>query len=356
MSPQQTLDLADVLEEDIATRVSSSVTSAGLGRTTKDGFDTASPEARDLYFSGRYYWSRRTEESVAKSIECFQKAIVASPNFALAYAGLADAYVLSASFSVEPGAVASRAAHTAALTATHLDPGLVEPHASLGMLSFFSDWEGFAAEHEFQRALALKPEYATAHHWYALDLAAMGRLDQATYEIRKAAELDPASLMIGTNVGWVLYLDRRYLEAEQAFQKVLDIDPTFVRAHTRLGITLLAEGKPRPAVFQLEKAVSLSRDPYVMCVLGEALAVSGDRQGAKKILAELINESHKRYVQPFGIALVYIGLGQRPQALEWLQKAHQDRTTSMIWAKVDPELDGLRADPQFQAMLHTMKF
>jgi len=356
LSSQQTLDLADVLEEDIATRVSSSIMSGLLGGNAKATFDTVSPEARELYFRGRHYWNRRTEESLGKSIECFQKAVTLDPNFALAYAGLADAYVLSASFSLEPGRLANPSARSAALSAIQLDSGLIEPHASLGMISFFFDWNGSEGELEFQRALALKPTYATAHHWYALDLAAMGRLDQAHYEIKKAEELDPASSMIGTNVAWILYLGRHYGEAERAFRKVLEIDPTFVRAHTRLGITLLTEGKAREAVSELRQALAVSQDPYVKGVLAEALAAEGNRQEATRLVAELIKQSHDRYVQPFGIALAYLGLGQRSKALEWLQKAYEDRTPSVIWAKIDPELDPLRSDPHFQSMLKTMTF
>jgi DNA-binding winged helix-turn-helix (wHTH) protein/TolB-like protein/Tfp pilus assembly protein PilF len=355
-SPEQTLDLADVLEEDIATRVSSSIFAA-LGNTkiARSNVDAANPEARELYFRGRYYWNRRTEDSLTKSIDCFQKAVAADPNFALAYAGLADAYVLVASFSVEPGRQAISSARTAALSAIQLDSGLAEPHAALGMISFFTDWDGAAAEQEFQRALALEPNYATAHHWYALDLAAMGRADQAAYEVRKAQDLDPTSSMIGTNVGWVLYLNRHYDDAEHAFRKVLDMDPGFVRAHTRLGITLLTEGKNQAAVQELRQALALSGDPYVKGVLAESLAVSGNRAEASRMLSEMIKDSQQRYVQPFGIALAYLGLGQRAQALEWLQKALDDHTTTMVWAKIDPELDQLRSTPELQAMLAKMK-
>jgi DNA-binding winged helix-turn-helix (wHTH) protein/tetratricopeptide (TPR) repeat protein len=355
-SPEQTLDLADVLEEDIATRVSSSILAA-LGNTTvaRSNVDAANPEARELYFRGRYYWNRRTEDSLTKSIDCFQKAVAADPNFALAYAGLADAYVLVASFSVEPGRQAISSARTAALSAIQLDSGLAEPHAALGMISFFTDWDSAAAEQEFQRALALEPNYATAHHWYALDLAAMGRADQASYEVRKAQDLDPTSSMIATNVGWVFYLNRHYEEAEHAFRKVLEMDPGFVRAHTRLGITLLTEGKNQAAVQELRQALALSGDPYVKGVLAEALAVSGNRAEASRMLAEMIKDSQQRYVQPFGIALAYLGLGQRDRALEWLQKALDDHTTTMVWAKIDPELDQLRSTPELQAMLAKMK-
>jgi DNA-binding winged helix-turn-helix (wHTH) protein/tetratricopeptide (TPR) repeat protein len=356
-SRQQTSDLADVLEEDIASRVSSSILAAlGNVKQTHNNVDNANPEARELYFLGRSYWNRRTEASLTKSIESFQKAIAADPNFALAYSGLADAYVLVGSFSVEPGRQAISSARSAALSALQLDPGLAEPHASLGMISFFTDWDGAAAEQEFQRALALQPNYATAHHWYALDLAAMGRMDQASYEVHKAQSLDPLSSMIATNVGWVHYLNRQYPEAEQAFRKVLEVDPGFVRAHTRLGITLLTEGKNQAAEHELEQALALSGDPYVKGLLAQALAASGKRAEANRMLSELIKDSQTRYVQPYGVALAYLGLGQRDKALEWLQKAFDDHTTTMVWAKIDPELDQLRSTSELQAMLAKMKF
>ena len=356
-SPQQTSDLADVLEEDIGSRVSSSIIEAlGDLKRVHSTVDNANPKARELYFLGRSYWNRRTEASLTKSIDSFQKAIAADPNFALAYSGLADAYVLVGSFSVEPGRQAISSARSAALSALQLDPGLAEPHASLGMISFFTDWDGAAAEQEFQRALALQPNYATAHHWYALDLAAMGRMDQASYEVHKAQSLDPLSSMIATNVGWVYYLNRQYSEAEQAFRKVLEVDPGFVRAHTRLGITLLTEGKNQAAKQELQQALALSGDPYVKGLLAQTLAVSGNRGEANRMLAELIEDAKTRYVQPFGVALAYLGLGQRDKALEWLQKAFDDHTSTMVWAKIDPELDQLRDTPELKAMLSQMKF
>ncbi len=356
-SPQQTSDLADVLEEDIATRVSSSILEAlGNKKAAHTTVEDANPEARELYFQGRSYWNRRTEASLTKSIDSFQKAIAADPKFALAYSGLADSYVLVGSFSVEPGRQVISSARSAALSALQLDPGLAEPHASLGMISFFTDWDGGAAEQEFQRALALQPNYATAHHWYALDLAAMGRMDQANYEIHKAQSLDPLSSMIGTNVGWVYYLNRHYPEAEQAFRKVLEVDPEFVRAHTRLGITLMTEGKPQEAQQQLQQALALSGDPYVKGLLAQALAGSGKRAEANRMLADLIKDSQTRYVQPYGVSLAYLGLGNREKALEWLQRAFDDHTTTMVWAKVDPELDQLRDTPELKAMLSKMKF
>jgi DNA-binding winged helix-turn-helix (wHTH) protein/tetratricopeptide (TPR) repeat protein/TolB-like protein len=354
---QQVNDLADVLEEEVAVHTATPLL-AVLGGPKEEvhNYDTVNPAARESYLRGRFYWNRRTEESLHKGIDAFQEAISADPNYALAYSGLADSYVLLASYSGEPVRLANSSARSAALSAVHLDPTLAEPHASLAMIYFYADWDAPAAEQEFQRAIALEPNYATAHHWYALDLASMGRLDQSLYEIRKAEELDPLSPMIATNVGWVLYLQRHYPEAELAFHKVLEMDPNFVRVHTRLGITLMTEKKYKEAIAELQTSLKLANDPYTEGILADALAQSGDTVGARRIVARLEKESSQHYVPPFAIALGYIGLGQKDAALDWLQKAAADRTTSMVYMKVDPELDSLQQEPGFKKLLAQQKF
>lgn len=350
------LSLADVLEERIATRISSSLADLVAIRGARRS-DSRSDKARTSYLRGRYYWNRRTEDTLRKSIASFQEAIAEDPNYALAYAGLADSYALLASFSIETGRQASSGARSAALSAIHLDPSLAEPHASLGMIAFFTDWDYKTAEEEFQKAIALEPNYATAHHWYALDLAAMNRPDQALYEIHKAEQLEPLSPIISTNVGWILYLNRRYPDAEQALQRVLEIDPTFVRARTRLGITYTTERRYKLAVQELSQALKLSGgDPYIKGLLGAAQAHSRERAGAERLVAQLVKESRQHYVPPFSIALIYIGLGRRTDALKWLQKAYEDHSTSMVYARVDPELDLIRSNSDFQSILAQMKF
>jgi DNA-binding winged helix-turn-helix (wHTH) protein/tetratricopeptide (TPR) repeat protein len=354
---RQTLDLADVLEGEVAAHAATPLMRVLGGHNANiHNYDTTNAPAREFYLRGRYFWNRRTEESLRKGIDSFQKAISADPNYALAYAGLADSYVLLASYSTEPVRLADSSARSAALSAMHLDPTLAEPHASLGMISFYTDWDARAAEQEFQRAIALEPNYATAHHWYGLDLASIGRLDQALYEIRKAEELDPLSPMIVTNVGWVLYLQRHYAEAELAFRKMIDMDPGFVRAHTRLGITLLTERKYAEAIAELRASIKLSNDPYAEGILADALAQSGNKAEARRIVARLEKDSADHYVPPFGIALAYIGLAQNADALNWIRKAVDDHTTSMVYMKVDPELDSLRSDPGFRSILAAQKF
>ena len=365
-SPQESFKLEDSIAESIVASLSGTLPRRSLpGRNLSGGENRATPRpiqavnsrAFEFYMRGRYFWNRRTEDSLQRAIGYFQQAIAEDPNYALAYAGLADSYALMASFSVQPGQQANPSGKAAALKAIQLDGSLAEPHASLGMLSFFSEWEGLAAEGEFQKALALNQNYATAHHWYGLDLAAMGRLPEALSEVRRAKELDPLSLIINTNVGWMFYLSRRYDEAIVEFRKALELDPDFPRARTRLGITYMQKGDWAAATRELEEALRLSgRDPYIAGVLGDARARAGDQQGARRILKELESRSKQHYVPPFGVALIYIGLGQRNEALQWLNRAYDDHSTSMVYAKVDPILDPVRSDPRFSELLSRMKF
>ena len=316
--------------------------------------------AYQLYLRGRYFWNRRTVDGLRKSTDYFRQSIDADPNYAPAYAGLADSYALLASFSVEPGSSANADARSAALSAIHLDPALAEPHASLGMIYFFTDWNLSAAEQEFEHAIQLNPNYATAHHWYALDLAAMGRFPQALYEIHLAQKLDPLSLIIGTNVGWIEYLSHDNAAALVALNRVLELDPNFVRARTRLGMVEMAAGDYASAVTNLTQALTLSgnpedRDPWVEGLLGDAEARAGNRAAAERVLAELQQRASSHYVPPISRALVLIGLGRNADAIEALGKAVDDHSTSMVYARVDPSLDPLRTDPAFQKLLERMK-
>ncbi|HEY4356622.1 MAG TPA: winged helix-turn-helix domain-containing protein [Acidobacteriaceae bacterium] len=312
--------------------------------------------AYQLYLRGRYFWNRRTEDGLHHSIECFRQSIAIAPNYAPAYAGLADSYALLASFSVESGRAANPDARAAALSAIQLDPTLAEPHASLGMIYFFTDWNGPAAEQEFAKAIALNPNYATAHHWYALDLAAMGRFPEALYEIRKAQTLDPLSLIISTNVGWIKYLNHQNQDAIADYRKVLELDPSFVRARTRLGIAEIRGGNAQAAVKDLEEAEKASGDPYVSGLLGEALGQSGQTAAAERVLRDLQAKSASKYVPPFSLALVDLGLNRKKDAITALKQAVDDRSTSMVYAKIDPSLDALRNDPEFAGVIAGMNF
>jgi DNA-binding winged helix-turn-helix (wHTH) protein/Flp pilus assembly protein TadD/TolB-like protein len=314
--------------------------------------------AYQFYLRGRYFWNRRTVDGLHKSADYFKQSIAANPNYAPAYAGLADSYALLASFSVEPGSAANADARSAALSAIQLDPTLAEPHASLGMIYFFTDWNLSTAEREFERSIQLNPNYATAHHWYALDLAAMGRFPQALYEIHIAQKLDPLSLIIGTNVGWIEYLSHDNTAAMVALNRVLELDPHFARAHTRLGMVQMADGDNAAAVASLTAALaddSGDPDPYVQGLLGDAEARAGDRAEATRILAQLSANSTVRYVPPISRALVLTGLGRNTEAIAALSQAVDDHSTSMVYARVDPSLDSLRTESAFQNLVARTK-
>jgi DNA-binding winged helix-turn-helix (wHTH) protein/Tfp pilus assembly protein PilF/TolB-like protein len=326
---------------------------AGSTSTASTELMRTNDPAYRLYLLGRYFWNGRTAGDLHKSADYFRQAINADPNYAQAYAGLADCYALMASFSVEPGQSANADARSAALSAIHLDPALADPHASLGMIYFFTDWNFSAAAHEFEQAIRLNPNYSTAHHWYALDLAAMNRPAEALYEIHLAHKLDPLSLIISTNVGWVEYLARDYSDADHDLHQALDLNPNFARARTRLGMVEMAQGNNAAAISDLSQALALSgdEDPWVEGLLGEAEARSGNRTAAERALTQLSRRSTMQYVPPISRALVLLGLGRNAEALTALQQAADDHSTSMVYARVDPSFDPIRSDPGFQALL-----
>jgi DNA-binding winged helix-turn-helix (wHTH) protein/TolB-like protein/Flp pilus assembly protein TadD len=313
-------------------------------------------KAYQLYVQGRYFWNKRTEEGLRRSIEYFQQATLEDQQYAAAYAGLADSYALLASYGVEPAEQAYPNAKAAASKALKLDPSLAEAYTSLGMISFYYEWNWLQAERQFQRSIALNPTYPLAHTWYALDLAAMGRCPEAIAQIQRAHDLDPLSLSINTEVGRVFYWCRQGDRAVDALRKAIDLDPYFARAHTRLGMAYAAQQDFRGAIREFEQARTLSgRDPYLDGLLAYALASSGQTRLARTALSDLIRRSHGQFVPAFSVALVCIGLGDRDLALDWLAKAYQDRSTYMVYAKSDPLLDPIRRDPRFSALLNRLR-
>jgi DNA-binding winged helix-turn-helix (wHTH) protein/TolB-like protein/Flp pilus assembly protein TadD len=317
--------------------------------------DSRNRKAYQLYLEGRYFWNKRTEDGLRRSIELFQQATMEDDQYAEAYAGLADSYALLGSYGVEPAQRAYPNAKAAALKALELDSSLAEAHSSQGMIAFYYGWNWDEAEQEFRRSLAINPDYATTHTWYAVSLVALGRNEEALAQVRKAEELDPMSLIINTEVGRVFYLTRQYDQAIEAYRKVIDLDPQFARAHSRLGMVYAAKGDFPNAIGEFEKAKALSTDPYLDGLIGYAQASSGNTASARLTLKELTERSHREYVPSFSIALIRIGLGDRDQALDLLTKSYQDRSTYMVYAKVDPLLDSIRSDPRFAVLLHRMK-
>jgi TolB-like protein len=346
------------LEDEVAERIAQSISIARRGTEKKllPRTQTENSKAYQLYLQGRYFWYKRTERGLLRSIEYFQQATTEDPQYALAYAGLADSYVLLDSNSVEPTSQAFPAAKAAALKALQLDNSLSEAHTSLGVVYFYYEWNWTGAEQEFQRAIALNPNYALAHSWYALNLAAMGRYDEAISEARHAQELDPVSAEINTVIGRVFYYSHQYDQSIDPYRKVIDLDPQFTRAHIRLGQTYAAKRAYGDSIAEFEKAQQLVSRPnsYLEGSLGYAQGLSGNTGKAREICEELTERSRIQYVPAFSIALVYLGLGERDHALEWLNKAYQDHSAYMVFAKTDPLLDPLRSDPRFAALLHRM--
>ncbi|MGD1079644.1 MAG: winged helix-turn-helix domain-containing protein [Candidatus Sulfotelmatobacter sp.] len=311
--------------------------------------------AYQLYMQGRFFWNKRTEDGLRRSIEYFQQATLADPQYAAAYAGLADSYTLLSSYGVESAQQAYPNAKAAAYKALQLDPSLGEAYTSLGMVSFYYEWNWQQAERQFQRSIALNPNYPLAHTWYALELAAVGRCSDAMHQVQRAYDLDPLSLSVNTEVGRVFYWCRRYDRSAEALHKAIDLDPYFARAHTRLGMVYAAQGDFRAAIREFEQARQLSGpEPYLDALVAYAQASSGQRLLGRKALNDLIRRSHNQFVPAFSIALVCMGLGERDVALDWLAKAYQDRSTYMVYAKTDPLLDVLRTDRRFSDLLIRM--
>jgi TolB-like protein/Flp pilus assembly protein TadD len=313
---------------------------------------TESTEAHQLYLKGRYFWNKRTGNDLKKSIDYFQQAIAADPNYALAYAGVADAYVWLPGYTAGTPRDCYPKAKAAARKALELDDTLAEACTSLALAIWLYDFDSSQAIREFQRAIELNPNYAIAHQQYGNNtLSALGRFDDAIGEGKRAIELDPLSLVINTDLGSDYYYARRYDEAIAQLRKTLEMDPGFYIAHLVLGQVLDAKGARDAAIVECQKARALNDDPAVLGVLARAYGLSGNKIEAEKILDQLKELSKQRYVSAYSFALVYLGLGDKEEALRWLEQSYQDRAGSDIgYIRVDPLLDPLRGDPRFEAL------
>jgi DNA-binding winged helix-turn-helix (wHTH) protein/TolB-like protein/Tfp pilus assembly protein PilF len=309
---------------------------------------TENIEAYELYLRGRYFQDKRTPEGLNKSIDYFQLATRKDPRYALAFAGLADSYVVLAVRVDMPPKDSYRQAKTAAIQALEIDDTLAEAHASLGNVQYWYDWDWSAAETEFKRAVELGPNYPTAHQLYASYLIVMGRHPEALSEIKQAHSLDPLSLPINVQVARILYFSREYDEAIEQCQKTLEIDPNFGGAHLFLGRLYKEKRMYREALTELEKARRLlGGSAEVLALIGYTDAVSGSRVEAQDVLVELQGLSKQGYVSPYHLAMVYAGLGEQNQAFDSLDKAYAEREGRMTILKFAPEFDSLRSDPRY---------
>lgn len=345
-----------MLEEEVA----QSVAQLGFFRLSGPARDrltqanTTNPKAYQLYLQGRFLLNERTKETVQNAAVSFQQAIANDPHYALAYAELANAYVLLGTYGEPPWQLYPKA-EQAVFKALELNPSLAEANASQALISFHYEWNWPKAESEFQRALSLNPNDAITHAQYAMFLGAMGRSSEARREAGIAGQLDPVSPLVKTVDARVEYFKGDYDQAIDIYRNVINLDPQFASAHTRLGMAYLAKRNFKAAIEEFQAAQKIDGpDPYQAALIAYAQALAGDKKDAQRMLDELIAQSQHDYVPALSIALIYTALGERNLAVEWLGRSYQDRSTHMIYAKVDPLLDPLRSQSGFRSVLQQM--
>jgi TolB-like protein/Tfp pilus assembly protein PilF len=314
---------------------------------------TVNPEAYELYLKGRFFWNKRTASDLRKAINYFNQAISKDPGYALAYAGLADSYVILSVFGAASPQDSIPQARAAAKKALELDDTLAEAHASLARIVGPFDFEFDQSIAEFERAIQLNPNYAMAHHWLSWGpLTALAQVDRAIAEGKRAVELDPLSLINNADLGGNVYFNaRRYDDAIAQLRKTIEIDPRFYLARYYLGQAFQLKGKLTEAIAEYQKAVELDDDPEALAYLGQAYARAGQRDEAQKILARLTQEAKSRYVSGYSMALMFMGLGDKGQAIDALERAYREGAGNDLFSiRVDPMLDDLRGQQRFEAL------
>jgi eukaryotic-like serine/threonine-protein kinase len=342
------LALQSEISREISEQLRLTLTGEQEKRLTKHY--TESTEAYQAYLKGRYYWNKRTGNDLKKAIEYFNQAIATDPSYALAYAGLADCYIVIPNYADVSAQDAYTKAKNAALKALELDESLAEAHTSLGGIKSDYEWDFPAAEKELKRAIELNPNYATGHHWYAEYLSAMGRHQEAIAEIKRAQQLDPLSMIISFVVGDTYLKARQYDSAIEQFRKTIEMDKTFSRSHRYLGKAYIEKGMYEQAITEFQTANILAGlDPEKAAkrakVLRDAYAAVGPQGFWRKQLDILKEESEHENVSPYNIASVYARLSDLNQALTWLEKAYHDHDAYLVYLKIDPEFDRFRSDP-----------
>ncbi len=314
---------------------------------------TTDTTAYELYHKGRSLWEKRSGDNIPKAIAYYEQAIAHDPNYALAYAGMAKAYILLPFYTGANRLDAGSKAKDAALKALDLDSNLAEAHAALGKILFFREIDLAGAMREYKRAIELNPNDATAHHWFGNDtLAALGRFEEAIAEGKRAIELDPLSTVINVDLGETFYYAHRYDDAARQMRKSLEIDPTSFYAHYNLGIVLQLKGDLPGAIAEYEKAKQLGDNPLVSTLCAAAKAQAGDKDAALRMLSDLDKISQHREVVGYLRALLYLSLSNKDEALRWLEQGFEERDGSNIcWINVDPLLDSLHGDPRFEALV-----
>jgi len=338
-------DIATAISQKLQLKLSGDESKGLTKRYTNDN------EAYQLYLKGRFYWNRRTAETLQKAIEQFKAAADKDPGFALAYAGLADCYAILPFYSGKRGTETLPVARSNASKAIELDSSLAEPHTSLILVNNW-EWKFAEAETEAKRAIELNPNYATAHHWYSRVLRATGRTDEAWTEIKRANELDPLSMVIINNIA-EQYIERGDTKsAMEECRRMIDFDPSFWAAYVNLGTVFVKQGRYAEALIEGQKAVDLAkRSNASLAFVGHIYGRMGRRAEAEGIIKELQARYDKQQADGRDLAVVYAGLDEKDQAFVWLEKAFKDHSCYLAILRLEPSLDSLKSDPRWNELL-----
>jgi TolB-like protein/class 3 adenylate cyclase/Flp pilus assembly protein TadD len=313
---------------------------------------TSDVEAFQLDLKGRFFWNKRTEEGLRKGVEYFEQAIAKDPGYPLAYVGLADSYNIIGFYNFLPPKEAFPKAKAAARQALVLDEKLSEAHNSLAYVLLYYDWDFAAAEEEFKRAIELNPRYAVAHQWYANLLTAMGRWDEAIQQFKRSQELDVLSPVITAVPAWTYYYARQYDRAIQPCLKAIEMDANLALAYNWLGQAYERKGMYEKAIAQFKEGLRISPDDFnLKALLAHVYAASGNKREAQVNLNDLLESGSKRYVSPYHLATIYTSLGDKDNAIKWLETSLHNRQHILIFLKYDSRMDDLRSDPRFTFLL-----
>jgi len=349
-------ELGDVLllQSDMAGAIAQEIRAEmnGSARPVVAQVSRVDPEEQDLYFRGRYHLGKGSEDEINKGIEYFRQGIEHSPRDARNYAALADSYLALSDYYLAPAATLELGKQ-AGMKALQLDDNLAETHVSLGAIRFLYDWDWPQAEKEFAQAVKLNPNSSDAHLWRGVFLAQMGRSDEGISEIKLAESLDPLSLAVHVNAGWVYYLAKRDEQAVQEWRKILDIDPHFTVTHASIWIAYVKQAEMGTV---LSPPSSGDADALQLAAITGRQAVSGNRAEAERLLSRLDSISKRHYVCPYEMATAHAILGNKDKALDWLSRGLKERSACMADLKVDPRLDSLRSDTRFQDFLRRVGF
>jgi eukaryotic-like serine/threonine-protein kinase len=341
------------LQEEIVGEVTSRLRIT-LANETKQQLarkSTENADAYQLYLQGRYYWNKRRTGEIEKAIDYFSRAIVLDPNYALAYVGLADSYIIQEQYSSVPGRESYPRAEAAARKALELDNSIAEAHASLGYIrEYLWDWQG--AEREYKAAIELNPKYATAYHWYSILLRCLGRGKESIAAIKRAQEVDPLSTVIAVNVAMGYRYEGEYPEATRRLRSIIETDSTFAVAYSQLGRVYRTQGELSSAIAPFRQAVKFSdRSAEYLSDLGNSLARLRQQQEANTVLTELLTRYEHHTASAYSVAKVYAGLGDTEKTFEWLEKDYSDHSGWFVWLPADDVWDGIRYDPRFIELL-----